>query len=130
VDVDSFIRGIESTKKLLGSFVDFLSADLRDSPDDTYLARVYFNCEIHQIISSDAINLCNFDLLEKVGAFMAEQLAQAIRKTLFAAKLGVPGPKIAGIETMLDSSLPEGVVLMHPKTFNELFRRFRGSEVI
>ena len=122
---DRLLGGVERTRSRFGEFVNFLGVDLQGPTgpsSDIYLARVHFRCEIQQIITEDAIHLADFDLLEKIGSLMAEQLLRSIRKVVFATDVGSLGPVIGNIETRLDSDIPEGIVLMHPKTLYELLR--------
>ncbi len=118
--LESLLQGIEASRRQLGAFVDFLSADLQEFDHGSYLARVYFRCEVHQLIPDDIVDACNFDLVAQIGYRMAEQLARSIRKVVLETSPGSPGPTIAGVEVRLDSSVPEGIMLVHPRTLHEL----------
>ena len=119
---DGILRGIEMERRHLGDFVDFLSVDVQDRHDGTYLLRLYFNCELHRWIPDDLFDF-GFDPAQ-VGLEMAKHLARSIRKVLLAANTGFSVPFLPGIETRLDTSVPEGVILMHPKTFHDLMLRY------
>ena len=121
----SLLRGVDRTRPRFGDFVDFLSVTLDELPpsssySDGYRIRLRFDCELQQIISREALSTANFDLFAEIGAVMAERLLKTIRKVVLQGNAGAPGPSLGPVETRLDSSVPQGVVLMHPKTFYEL----------
>ncbi len=125
--LESLLQGIEASRRQLGAFVDFLSADLHEYDDhSSYLSRVYFRCEVHQLIPDDIVDACNFDLVAQIGYRMAVQLARSIRKVVLETSLGSPGPTISGVR--LDSSVPEGIMLVHPRTFYELMETREGGD--
>jgi len=120
---DCFLRGVERTRSRFGEFVDSLGVDLRGPTgpsSDIYLARVHFRCEIQQIITEEAIQSCDFNLLEKIGSLMAERLLRTIRKIILRSNINPRGLEIRGIKIQSDSDIPEGVMLIHPKTLREL----------
>jgi len=121
----SLLRGVDRTRPRFGDFVDFLSVTLDELPPSSsyfpgYRVRLRFDCELQQIITREALAACNLDLFAEIGAVMAERLVRTIRKVVLKGNAGAPGPSFGPVETRLDSSVPQGVVLMHPQTFYEL----------
>lgn len=118
------MQGLETARQKLGDVVDFLSAKVQGRHDGTYLLRLYFSCEIQQMVDEVLIEGTYCDVVPEIGCRMAVALVQSIRKVVLAAGTGMTGPDIfPDVETRLDASVPEGVVLMHPKTLRNLLTR-------